>query len=411
MLQRIPVKTVRFFLRYAAEPDDSEEWQIKKTIGVVMVVMGSLSWLAYGLMYLPFNESFAVRVCIIESILFILGLLSYGVFRHYAFHWYYWFVIFTLGVSLIHFTFGGFAHSGMVLLWVFLIPLNTLVAYKPHHGLMMFLSAIAIFIIAAIFQPYNPRLANNLPPNLITWLFVMNTVGVVTYMIVAMYYFLWQNEILSNLVLTEQKKGEALLLNILPREIVAILKDEKRVIADQFDSTSILFADVVNFTPMSATMTATELVELLNEVYSHFDTLVEKYDLEKIKTIGDCYMVAAGVPRRRPDHALVITKLALDIRDHVSQHDFCGHRLSFRIGINSGSVVAGVIGRKKFIYDLWGDAVNTASRMESLSSGGFIQITEETYNLVKEDFVCEPRGTIQVKGKGDMSVWFVIKKK
>lgn len=411
MFQKTFAKTIQLLSLYAADPDDSDEWRIKKTIGIVMVAMGSLSWLAYGLTYLPFNEPFAVSVCIIEGILFVLGLLSYGVFRHYALHWYFWFVIFTLGVSLIHFTFGGFAHSGMVLLWVFLIPLNTLVAYKPRHGLMMFLSAIAIFIIAAILQPYNPRLTNNLPPNLITWLFVMNTVGVVTYMIVAMYYFLWQNEILSSLVLTEQKKGEALLLNILPREIVAILKDENRVIADQFDNTSILFADVVNFTPMSATMTPTELVELLNEVYSYFDTLVEKYDLEKIKTIGDCYMVAAGVPRRRPDHALVLTKLALDIRDYVSQHEFCGHKLTFRIGINSGSVVAGVIGRKKFIYDLWGDAVNTASRMESHSVGGSIQVTEATYNLIKEVFVCDLRGTIQVKGKGEMPVWFVIEKR
>ena len=411
MFQKFFAKPVNLLSQYAAEPEDSEEWRIKKTIGVVMVAAGSLSWLAYGLMYLPFNEPFAVSVCIIEGILFVLGLLSYSVFRHYTAHWYFWYALLTIGVVLIHFSFGGFAHSGMVLLWVFLIPLNTLVAYKLRHGLMMFVFAIAIFIIAAILQPYNPRLTNNLPPTLITWLFVMNAVGVVTYMIVAMYYFLWRNEILSNLVLNEQKKGEALLLNILPREIVAILKDENRVIADQFDSASILFADVVNFTPLSATMTATELVELLNEVYSYFDTLVEKYDLEKIKTIGDCYMVAAGVPRRRPDHALVITKLALDIRDYVSQHEFCGHKLTFRIGINSGSVVAGVIGRKKFIYDLWGDAVNTASRMESHSAGGLIQITEATYNLIHEEFVCDPRGTIQVKGKGEMPVWFVQEKR
>ncbi len=121
-------------------------------------------------------------------------------------------------------------------------------------------------------------------------------------------------------------------------------------------------------------------MELLNDIYSHFDTLVEKYNLEKIKTIGDCYMVAAGVPRRRVDHAIAITQLALDIRDYVSQHEIHGHQLQFRIGINSGSVVAGVIGKKKFAYDLWGDTVNTASRMESHGSGGFIQITEDTYN-------------------------------
>jgi adenylate cyclase len=411
MLQKLSVNTVQFLSRYAAEPDDNEEWRLKKTIGVVTVAMGSLSWLAYGLMYIPFHETSAVIVCISASILFALGLLSYGIFRYYAAHWYYWFAINTLGVPLVHFIFGGFAKSGMVLLWVFVLPLETLVAYKPRHGLVMSLSVIIIFIIAAFVQPYNPRLTNNLPPNLITWLFVMNTVGVSTYMILAIYYYVWRNDILSRLVLREQEKADALLLNILPKEVATILKNENRVIADQFESTSILFADVVNFTPMSATMTPTELVELLNEVYSFFDTLVEKYDLEKIKTIGDCYMVAAGVPRRRPDHALVLTQLALDIRDHVSQNKFNGHKLNFRIGINSGPVVAGVIGRKKFIYDLWGDAVNTASRMESHSAGGFIQITEATYNLIKEEFVCEPRGTIQVKGKGEMPVWFVIEKR
>jgi adenylate cyclase len=411
MFQKLSAKTVHFLSWYAAEPDDSAEWRLKKTIGVVTVAMGSLSWLAYGLMYIPFNEPFAAIVCISASILFVLGLLSYGIFRHYAAHWYYWFAINTLGVPLVHFIFGGFALSGMVLLWVFVLPLETLVAYKPRHGLIMFLSVVVIFIIAAFVQPYNPRLTNNLPPNLITWLFVMNTVGVSTYMILAIYYYVWRNDILSRLVLREQEKADALLLNILPKEVATILKNENRVIADQFESTSILFADVVNFTPMSATMTPTELVELLNEVYSFFDTLVEKYDLEKIKTIGDCYMVAAGVPRRRPDHALVLTQLALNIRDYVDQNEFNGHKLNFRIGINSGSVVAGVIGRKKFIYDLWGDAVNTASRMESHSAGGFIQITEATYNLIKEDFVCKPRGTIQVKGKGEMPVWFVLEKR
>jgi guanylate cyclase len=411
MFQKFSERAVQFLLWYAAEPEDSEEWRLKKTIGVATVAIGSLSWLAYGLMWFLFDVPLAASVCISGGILFVLGLLSYGVFRHYAIHWYYWFAINTLGATLVHFIFGGFAQSGMVMLWVLVIPLEALVTYKPRHGLMMFLSTVTIFIIAAFLQPYNPRLTNNLPPNLITWLFVMNTVGVATYMIAAVYYFVWRNEILSNLVLIEQKKGEALLLNILPKEIVTILKNENRVIADQFDDTSILFADVVNFTPISSTMTPIELVELLNEVYSYFDSLVEMYDLEKIKTIGDCYMVAAGVPRPRPDHALVLTRLALDIRDYVSQHEFRGYKLTFRIGINSGSVVAGVIGRNKFSYDLWGDTVNTASRMESHSAGGSIQVTEVTYNLIKEKFVCEPRGTIQVKGKGEMPVWFVIEKR
>jgi guanylate cyclase len=207
-----------------------------------------------------------------------------------------------------------------------------------------------------------------------------------------------------------QEKSETLLLNILPKEIMAILKSEPRTIADHFEGASILFADVIDFTPLSATMTPDELVELLNEVFSVFDSLVEKYGLEKTKTIGDCYMVASGVPRPRPDHAQALINLALEMRGYVSRHEFHGRKLNFRMGVNSGPVVAGVIGTKKFIYDLWGDVVNTASRMESHGQEGIIQITRATYELVKNDFVCEPRGTLNVKGKGEMEVWYVMKR-
>ena len=149
---------------------------------------------------------------------------------------------------------------------------------------------------------------------------------------------------------------------------------------------------------MAATMTPMRLVDLLNEVFQCFDDLVEKYDLEKIKTIGDCYMVAAGVPRSCPDHARVIVNLALDMRAAVTERKFGDRELAFRIGINSGPVVAGVIGRKKFIYDLWGDAVNIASRMESQGQSQSIQITSNTFRLLKDEFVCEAKGTIKVKG-------------
>ena len=142
--------------------------------------------------------------------------------------------------------------------------------------------------------------------------------------------------------------------------------------------------------------------------FSDFDQAVDAHGLEKIKTIGDCYMVASGVPEPRADHALVLTQMALEMQEHINAHEYRGHRLDFRMGINSGPVVAGVIGRQKFIYDLWGDAVNTASRMESNGKEGSIQITEATYDLIKEEFICEPQGTIHVKGKGKMDVWHVL---
>ena len=240
-----------------------------------------------------------------------------------------------------------------------------------------------------------------LPEPFVTWFFVLNLGVVIALGFSFLYYFVGQRNFF-------QQRSEMLLLNILPKEISEILKTGPRTIAAHHDAASILFADVVEFTPMAATMTPLELVDLLNEVFQCFDTLVEKYGLEKIKTIGDCYMVAAGVPRSRPDHAGALVQLALDMREVVSERTFCGQRLAFRIGINSGPVVAGVIGHKKFIYDLWGDAVNLASRMESHGQSGAIQITRRTYELIKNDFACAGRGRVEVKGAGDLEVWHVI---
>jgi class 3 adenylate cyclase len=209
-------------------------------------------------------------------------------------------------------------------------------------------------------------------------------------------------------IIVEQERAENLLLNILPDSIAQRLKTQPCVIADNFNDVSVLFADIVNFTPMSAKMTPVELVELLNDVFSYFDELVEKYEVEKIKTIGDCYMVAAGVPHPQSDHAKILAQMALEIQNYFSSQKINGKMIDFRIGINSGSVVAGVIGRKKFAYDLWGDVVNTASRMESQGISGRIQITEPTYELVKDEFFCEPSEEVPVKGKGEMKVWHII---
>ena len=397
-----------FFSRYATEAEDGEELRLKKIIGVATALVGVPTYLGYGLLYTACNERLAGFLAISGCGLLVLGLLTYGIFRQYAVHWHFWTVTHALVLTSIHIALGGFAQAGMVIVWLLMIPMETIVVYRPRHGLVWFLIVAVIFLFAALLQPYYLRVTNNISPTMITALYVINTLGVAIFMLLGVYYYVWQNEILSKLVLIEREKAEELLLNILPHEIATILKNENRVIADQFDGASVLFADVVNFTPMSARMTPTELVELLNEVFSCFDTLVEEYGVEKIKTIGDCYMVAAGVPCPCSDHASVLTRLALDMRDYVAQHEFRGKQLTFRIGLNSGPVVAGVIGRKKFIYDLWGDTVNTASRMESHGAGGFIQITESTYELIKNDFVCEPRGVVNVKGKGEMKVWYVL---
>jgi len=207
----------------------------------------------------------------------------------------------------------------------------------------------------------------------------------------------------------EKERSEQLLLNVLPAEIADRLKESNESPAEQFDETTILFADIVGFTSLSAQMEPMQLVAGLNQIFSAFDELTEKYGLEKIKTIGDAYMVVGGLPIPRLDHATAIADMALDMQDYISQLD-CefGKSLKLRIGINTGPVIAGVIGIKKFIYDLWGDAVNVASRMESHGKPGYIQVTSSTYNYLKERYLLELRGTIDVKGRGEMITYWLV---
>jgi adenylate cyclase len=219
-------------------------------------------------------------------------------------------------------------------------------------------------------------------------------------------FFMVMYYVRQRAVLLDQ--SERLLRNILPTPIADRLKEEDGIIADDFAAASVLFADVVGFTPMSSSMTSAEVVGMLDEVFSEIDRLVEERGLEKIKTIGDEYMVAAGVPEPREDHAEVLCDLALAIRDVTSSRMFAGRRISFRTGINSGAVVAGIIGVKKFSYDLWGDAVNVANRMETSSAPGEIQISSATHELVSDAFVCERKGMIDVKGKGQMEAWLLV---
>lgn len=209
----------------------------------------------------------------------------------------------------------------------------------------------------------------------------------------------------------EREKTEQLLLNILPEPIAERLKRDTCTIAEQFSDVSVLFADLVGFTEMASTLSPIELVELLNEIFSEFDELTGKHGLEKIKTIGDAYMVVAGLPRPNKMHAVAMAEMALDMQESVTCFNKRNHKhLSVRIGIHSGSVVAGVIGLKKFIYDLWGDTVNTASRMESHGIADCVQVSSTTYELLKEHYLFEKRGVIPIKGKGTMATYLLVGK-
>jgi class 3 adenylate cyclase len=200
----------------------------------------------------------------------------------------------------------------------------------------------------------------------------------------------------------ERERAESLLLNVLPTEIAAELKTTGETVPRRYESISVLFADTVGFTPMSASMEPEEVVAQLNEVFTHFDFLAEAHGVEKIRTIGDSYMAAAGVPAPRADHADALAAMALSMLQYADSTP-----LSFRIGIHSGPVVAGVIGTHKFQYDIWGDTVNTASRMESHGEPNRIQISESTRHLIGDTYRTTPRGTVDIKGKGTLQTWWL----
>ena len=300
---------------------------------------------------------------------------------------------------------GDFTHSSGIVLWGLAFPIATAVIYVPVRQMIPLFVMYAVNLsVCAFIQPAD---RSSLSPDAEHVILVANLVALSVFAVAILGLFVTQRDKAHRLLVDEQRRGRALLLSILPEAVADELTLAPHVIADAFEDVSVLFADVVGFTPLSEQLTPTELVELLDELFAHFDGLVDQAGLEKIKTIGDAYMVAAGIPRPRPDHAAAIVELGLQMQAAARTRLFHGRRLQLRIGVNSGPVVAGVIGRRKFSYDLGGDVVNTASRMESHGVAGRLQITDATRALVAERFDCEPRGTVEVRGKGNLTTWLV----
>jgi len=299
----------------------------------------------------------------------------------------------------VHVALGGFQLSSGVVLWSVLAPFCALVFGGIRAGVRWLVAFAAVVVLAALVQP---REANGLPAWVVTAFFAANiaTISAVAFALLAGY---------ARQLAMERARSERLLLNVLPAPIATRLREREEVIADAYGEATMIFADVVNSTPLTAELTPREMVALLDEYVSIFDGLADRHGVEKIRTIGDNWMGVAGVPQPRPDHADAVARLALGMLEYVAERKRSGQRcLNFRIGINSGAVIGGVIGRRKFVFDIWGDPVNTAARMESHGEPGKIQMTEATYELLKDHFVCEPRGTIDVKGKGPMRTWWLL---
>jgi adenylate cyclase len=391
-----------------ADPHDDEDLRARKALLVLISVLILPVAALWGALYLSFGSPVGVVPLVYFGVL--LGAIAvFSRTRDFERLLRVGQADILLAPTLSMIPLGGFLASGGVGLWGILAPLGALVFSDVRSAVRWYVAYLVVFLGSGIAGEVIGPVWQALPGWFTSTMLALNIAvgGTIVFTLLAV--FASQRRAALAALRLEQAKAENLLLNILPRSIADKLKAQTQPIADQFESASILFADVVDFTSWSERLPPVEVVGYLDRLFSHFDALAERYGLEKIKTIGDCYMVAAGVPTPRPDHARALALMALDMLEAMRSNDEVEHLgLELRVGINSGPVVAGVIGRKRFLYDLWGDAVNTASRMESHGTPGRIQLTRATYELLADEFECEPRGTISVKGKGALEAWYLI---
>ena len=300
--------------------------------------------------------------------------------------------------ALLQWSLGGFVASSGVMLWSLVTPLGALAfSRRPLPWFWGYLVLTVALGVAEAFLVPAP-----IPASVNVVFFVLNIGGVSTVVYFLLRYFM------RGLAL-EQQKSERLLLNVLPATIAQRLKAGERPLADRFEGVAVLFADLVGFTAISEHLTPEEVVELLDGLFSEFDGMAERHQLEKIKTIGDAYLVVAGLPDPRPDAAEAVVEMAMEMQRLIASFATpSGSVLRLRIGIDIGPVVAGVIGEKKFTYDLWGDTVNTASRMESNGIPGQIQVTPRAYESLRDRYQFESREPLEIKGKGMMAPFLLV---
>ena len=309
------------------------------------------------------------------------------------------------------FTICWFVGTGSGLQFYFLVAACLIVLQLGVDRIFLasILAAIAAGMVITL-QFLVPRDTGAQPVWALSLSFVVTTVSACVMVVTTVWYSVREIVRAEAAMELEYERSEALLANILPASIADRLKDPARnIIADKYDDASVLFADIAGFTERASDMEPDQLILFLDRLYGDFDALVDKHGLEKIKVSGDSYMVVSGVPQPRADHVEALAALALDMAEAASLlKDSRGDALPLRIGLASGPVVAGVVGSRRFFYDVWGDAVNVASRMETTDSIGRIQVPEEVYRRLKDDFVFQERGVVQIKGKGLMRTWYLI---
>ena len=385
-------------------PTDTEQERLRKETLVVAVLGVIVAGALWGLMYFALGLTLSGSIPFGYAVVSTINLVVYVRNKRYQLFQLIQLSSFLILPVVLQWSLGGFAAGSAVIIWALFAPLGALMFRGRKESTPWFIGLLVLLVVSGLLDPIFAQNPAEMPRWINTAFFVMNIGASFAIMFLVLSFFVRERD-------EARERSEFLLLNILPQEIADRLKYEPGTIADAHPQASILFADIVGFTPLSNQLSPIEMIDVLNTVYSGFDDLVDRYGVEKIRTIGDNYMVAAGVPTSRPDHVEALANLALDMLDFCRQlPSIDDTRLNFRIGINTGPLTAGVIGNKKFHYDIWGDAVNTASRMESHGLPGRIQVTDEVATILKDAFILEPRGMIEVKGKGKMQTWFLTER-
>lgn len=387
----------RWLGRLGSDPSNPEHVRLEKSLLVYLSTMVAVSAVLWGGLYVALGEPGAGAIPLTYAAISFATLVVFATTRRYRGYQISQLLLILLLPPALAIQLGGFQQSSGVAVWASLAPLGALMWGTRREALVWF----GAFVVALLVVAGWPTRDNELSEAWITAFFVMNLSMVTLIAGIGLGYFVGERD-------RERAKSERLLLNVLPPEIAAELRERGVAQARHFDSVTVLFADIVGFTPLSVALPPDDLLALLDEVFTRFDELVAAAGLEKVRTIGDAYMVSSGAPRPRPDHAHAAVELGLAMLAAVREHNAGGgHPVEVRIGINSGPAVAGVIGRSKFQYDLWGDAVNLASRMESHGVPGRVQVAEGTQRLVADRYTFEGRGQIAVKGKGHLDTWLV----
>jgi guanylate cyclase len=379
------------------------------TLILASVLIALLAFVWVGT-YLAFGHPLSAAIPALYQMVTVLGLVvltrtrQFGIFRTTQ--------LATMLVlpALLQVSLGGFVASSGMILWALFVPLAALALIGLRASLGWLAAFLAALALLALLDPLLVPYAAQLPRGLVIWFFVLNVLGVTLSAYVMLAYFVEQRARAHRALAAERERSERLLLNVLPPPIADRLKETSGVIAERHESVTVLFADLVGFTGHTRSMPPERLVELLDRIFTAFDQRAAAEGLEKIKTIGDAYMVAGGVPAARPGHVEAVARLALAIREDLATiaADTGESWLQVRVGIDTGPVVAGVIGRRKFTYDLWGDTVNTASRMQSSAPPGEIHVTGRVAEALGDAFVIRPQGAAEVRGLGTMETFLLV---